>query len=110
MFDWGSNQTLELLRNHELVFETAGELVQHPPQYYQASRFINIMETGPVYQHIVMFVDNSGADIVLGVLPFVRELMRMGSRVTLAANTYPALNDVTVRNNTTIITISNSSN
>ncbi len=29
----------------------------------------------------VVFVDNSGADIVLGVLPFVRELLRLGAAV-----------------------------
>ncbi|KAI9592048.1 fumble-domain-containing protein [Syncephalis fuscata] len=95
MFDWGSNQTLELLRNHELVFETAGELIEYPPEYYDASSFIDRIETGPVYQHVVAFVDNSGADIVLGILPFVRQLIAMGTRVTLAANSYPALNDIT---------------
>jgi hypothetical protein len=29
----------------------------------------------------MMFVDNSGADIVLGMLPLARELLRMGSEV-----------------------------
>ena len=98
MFDWGANQTLELLRSHELVFETAGELVQYPPEWYRASEFIDRLEAGPTHQHAVVFVDNSGADIVLGVLPFVRQLMAMGTRVTLAANTYPALNDITASN------------
>lgn len=73
----------------------------------------------------VMFVDNSGVDIVLGVFPFVRELLSRGTvvsvtpniscflliyfklyvmllsdntlsyQVVLAANSHPALNDVT---------------
>jgi len=29
----------------------------------------------------MIFVDNSGADIILGVLPFARELLRRGSQV-----------------------------
>ncbi len=43
----------------------------------------------------VLFVDNAGADIVLGMLPLARELARRGTRVTLAANELPSLNDVT---------------
>jgi len=30
---------------------------------------------------VIIFVDNSGADIILGVLPFARELLRRGSQV-----------------------------
>lgn len=29
----------------------------------------------------VIFVDNSGADIILGILPFARELLRRGTKV-----------------------------
>nr|KAJ0194331.1 hypothetical protein LSAT_V11C800437900 [Lactuca sativa] len=43
----------------------------------------------------VIFVDNSGADIVLGILPFARELLRHGTKVVLAANDLPSINDVT---------------
>lgn len=65
----------------------------------------------------LFFVDNSGVDIILGVMPFVRELLLRGtevrlqpaegflllgasaalspSQVVLASNSGPALNDVT---------------
>ncbi|MCB9838142.1 MAG: DUF89 family protein [Phycisphaeraceae bacterium] len=43
----------------------------------------------------VIFVDNAGGDVVLGVLPLARELLRRGSRVILAASELPVLNDVT---------------
>jgi type II pantothenate kinase len=33
------------------------------------------------YQRVLMFVDNAGADVVLGMLPFARELLRMGAEV-----------------------------
>jgi len=29
----------------------------------------------------VIFVDNSGADIILGILPFAREMLRLGMQV-----------------------------
>lgn len=50
---------------------------------------------GRPYRHLVWFVDNAGSDIVLGVLPMVRWLLGHGTRVTLAANSRPALNDIT---------------
>ncbi|KAK6241448.1 Damage-control phosphatase ARMT1-like [Theobroma cacao] len=43
----------------------------------------------------VIFVDNSGADIILGILSFARELLRRGTQVVLAANDLPSINDVT---------------
>ncbi len=49
----------------------------------------------PAHASAVMFVDNSGADVVLGMLPLARELARRGTRVTLAANSVPSINDVT---------------
>ncbi|KAG6778233.1 hypothetical protein POTOM_018087 [Populus tomentosa] len=47
------------------------------------------------WKKVVIFVDNSGADIILGILPFARELLRCGSQVVLAANDMPSINDVT---------------
>lgn len=49
----------------------------------------------PPHRHVAFFVDNSGADICLGCLPLARWLLMRGTRVTLAANSAPALNDVT---------------
>lgn len=34
-------------------------------------------------------------DIVMGILPLARELLRQGSKIILCANSAPALNDVT---------------
>ncbi|KAG5075717.1 hypothetical protein JHK84_056948 [Glycine max] len=53
----------------------------------------NIFDLGA--SQVIIFVDNSGADIILGILPFARELLRHGSQVILAANDLPSLNDVT---------------
>jgi type II pantothenate kinase len=43
----------------------------------------------------VLFVDNAGADFVLGILPLAREMMRREIEVVVAANSEPSLNDVT---------------
>ena len=42
-----------------------------------------------------IFIDNSGVDVVLGVLPFVVDLLKRGTDVLLCANNRPVLNDVT---------------
>ena len=50
---------------------------------------------GPGYRHVLFFVDTAGSDIILGCLPLVRWMLSLGSRVTLAANSFAALNHVT---------------
>lgn len=57
----------------------------------------------PPFQRVMMFVDNSGADVVLGMLPFARELLRMGCEVVLAANSLPAINDITAPELRTVV-------
>ncbi|KAK4401304.1 Damage-control phosphatase [Sesamum angolense] len=47
------------------------------------------------WKKAIIFVDNSGADIILGILPFARELLRHSVQVVLAANDLPSINDVT---------------
>ena len=36
----------------------------------------------PPHRRALLFVDNSGADIVLGMLPLARELLRRGTEVS----------------------------
>ncbi|KAF4530261.1 hypothetical protein B566_EDAN007302, partial [Ephemera danica] len=50
---------------------------------------------GPKHHCAAIFVDNSGIDIILGVIPFARELLKRGTEVVLCSNSAPALNDVT---------------
>lgn len=47
------------------------------------------------FRRVMLFVDNAGADVVLGMLPLARELLRNGAEVVMAANSIPAINDVT---------------
>jgi len=52
------------------------------------------LAAGP-YRQVLFFVDNAGPDVILGAIPLARELAGRGTRVVLAANSRPALNDVT---------------
>ncbi len=51
--------------------------------------------SGKGYKKAVLFVDNAGSDCVLGMIPLARLLALGQTRVILAANDLPALNDVT---------------
>uniref|UniRef100_A0A8C1IYC3 4'-phosphopantetheine phosphatase n=1 Tax=Cyprinus carpio TaxID=7962 RepID=A0A8C1IYC3_CYPCA len=68
VFDWGAKAVSDVLESDpEFGFEQAKQQLQ----------------------------DNSGIDIILGVFPFIRELLIRGTEVVLASNSGPALNDVT---------------
>lgn len=47
------------------------------------------------YKKALLFVDNAGSDILLGMLPFARVLLQLGTAVVLAANSIPVINDIT---------------
>lgn len=38
---------------------------------------------GPPHKKAAIFIDNSGIDIVLGILPFARDLLRRGTKVSI---------------------------
>ena len=60
-----------------------------PPSYSFAYKFplrINFFfssDQGSPHELAVIFVDNSGVDIILGMFPFVRELLSRGTKVKL---------------------------
>jgi type II pantothenate kinase len=57
---------------------------------------LNNLKLG-IYKKAMIFVDNSGYDFILGILPFARYLLKGGTKVVLAANTFPSVNDITVQ-------------
>ncbi len=50
---------------------------------------------GIPHKQAIFFCDNAGSDTLLGVIPFCRFLAKRGTRIVIAANTLPALNDMT---------------
>ncbi|KAI3438596.1 hypothetical protein D9Q98_001020 [Chlorella vulgaris] len=111
IFDWGSASCVDLYQNAtilEMYAEARTKLSQRPWRVDDFDEFAEVWFSksdldsdghGTVvspYQRVMIFVDNAGADVVLGILPFCRELLRMGAEVVLVANSLPAINDITV--------------
>ncbi len=55
-------------------------------------RFIH----GPIHRKAILFVDNAGADFILGMLPLARYLAQRGTEVVVVGNELPTLNDMTL--------------
>ena len=102
IFDWGSQACVELYKNGTIldIYKQARSNLKSRPwrvDTFDAFRDQMIQHTlkNRRYQRAIIFVDNSGADIVLGMLPLARELLQRGTEVVIAANSLPALNDIT---------------
>uniref|UniRef100_A0A9J7XY40 4'-phosphopantetheine phosphatase n=1 Tax=Cyprinus carpio carpio TaxID=630221 RepID=A0A9J7XY40_CYPCA len=96
VFDWGAKAVSDVLESDpEFGFEQAKQQLQERPWLVDAyNQWIERLK-GPPHKCALFFVDNSGIDIILGVFPFIRELLIRGTEVVLASNSGPALNDVT---------------
>ncbi|KAL6965182.1 pantothenate kinase [Sarracenia purpurea var. burkii] len=95
IFDLGSAQLAELFSEDGMSFlASCQNLVPRPWVIDDLDAFL--LKWGrKSWKKVVIFIDNSGADIILGILPFARELLRRGTKVVLAANELPSINDVT---------------
>uniref|UniRef100_A0A8C7Z177 4'-phosphopantetheine phosphatase n=1 Tax=Oryzias sinensis TaxID=183150 RepID=A0A8C7Z177_9TELE len=96
VFDWGAKAVSDVLESDpEFGFEEAKRQLEVRPWLVDCfDRWLERLK-GPPHKCALFFVDNSGVDIILGVMPFVRELLSRGTEVVLASNSGPALNDVT---------------
>ncbi|XP_058646428.1 4'-phosphopantetheine phosphatase isoform X3 [Onychostoma macrolepis] len=96
VFDWGAKAVSDVLESDpEFGFEQAKQQLQERPWLVDAyNQWLERLK-GPPHKCALFFVDNSGIDIILGVFPFIRELLIRGTEVVLASNSGPALNDVT---------------
>jgi type II pantothenate kinase len=95
IFDLGATATVDLFNNGAVDFEsTRQKLKPRPWRFDDLDPFLQRWEHKP-YRAAALFVDNAGPDILLGMIPFARELLRHHTRVILTANSTPSLNDVT---------------
>ena len=99
IFDLGSTATMGYAED-QVDFAAAFE--QTRPRPWAVDDFDELAAILPTsaasaapWGKAVIFVDNTGADFILGVMPFVRELAAHGTEIILAANELPTLNDVT---------------
>ncbi|KAL8154482.1 damage-control phosphatase At2g17340-like [Apium graveolens] len=95
VFDLGAAQLAELFSKDGMSFlASCQNLVPRPWVIDDLDKFI-VNWCKKSWKKAVIFVDNSGADVILGILPFARELLRRGTQVVLAANDLPSINDIT---------------
>ncbi|XP_077583332.1 4'-phosphopantetheine phosphatase [Stigmatopora nigra] len=96
VFDWGAKAVSDVLETDpEFGFQEAKQQLEERPWLVDSyDQWLQRMKGRP-HKCALFFVDNSGVDIILGVMPFVRELLSRGTQVVLASNSGPALNDVT---------------
>ncbi|XP_020097282.1 pantothenate kinase 2 [Ananas comosus] len=102
IFDWGSRACVDLYHKGTIIeiYRMSRKKMQRPWRVDDFDEFKKRMlidgnNRQQPYKRALLFVDNSGADVVLGMLPLARELLRRGTEVVLVANSLPALNDVT---------------
>ncbi|MEX0655151.1 MAG: ARMT1-like domain-containing protein [Phycisphaeraceae bacterium] len=96
IFDLGATETVNRFTNTRVDFHAIrGELKPRPWLFDSLDAWRNRLHAGDPHRTALLFVDNAGPDVVLGMLPFARYLLQRGTNVLLAANTAPSLNDVT---------------
>jgi len=112
IFDLGAHATVDMFKNESPDFLAVRDklggtrpwLIDH---FAAFARAMSARRTAvgsppaagnppPSYRQAMFFCDNAGPDFLLGVLPFCRLLAQRGTRVLIAANRLPALNDITV--------------
>lgn len=95
IFDLGSAQLAEVFSKDGMSFKSTCENLVSRPWVIDDLDAFTLKWSKNSWKKVVIFVDNSGADIILGILPFARELLKRGSQVVLATNDLPSINDVT---------------
>ncbi len=96
IFDLGAAETAKLFQLGELgFFSTRKKLKPRPWLIDDLDKWAARLQAEGSYRAACVFVDNAGSDVVLGMIPFVRELLKRGTTVVLTANATPALNDIT---------------
>ncbi|MFP4223986.1 MAG: ARMT1-like domain-containing protein [Phycisphaeraceae bacterium] len=96
IFDLGATSTAERFQNEQVDFRaTLAQLPDRPWVVDDLDPWLDRLRAGEAHERALMFVDNAGPDVVLGMIPFARYLLQRGTNVIITANTEPSLNDVT---------------
>lgn len=106
LFDWGAAACVQLYASGGMAEAYATARTRLLPRPWGLDGFDALqarLEAGPPHRRALLFCDNSGADIVLGMIPLARHLLQLGTDVVLVANSLPALNDVTADELATVL-------
>ena len=97
IFDLGSDATTKSFLNESPdFFAVRSRLKPRPWLIDDCDALLDRLIDGPPHRKAVYFVDNAGSDFLLGALPMMRWLAQRGTRIILAANEKPTLNDMTI--------------
>ncbi|KAK9798561.1 hypothetical protein WJX73_006487 [Symbiochloris irregularis] len=97
VFDLGAPATTAAFASGEMTFaKTRKGLLPRPWTRDDIDHIIHRWQEQP-HSKALIFVDNAGSDIILGILPLARELIKLGTSVVLAANDVASINDITVQ-------------
>jgi len=105
IFDMGSPATMSLADESPDFLEAIENTKPRPWLVDHYDNLAEVLVPAPPtkWSKVVFFVDNAGSDFILGVMPLARELALCGSKIVLAANEVPSLNDITVDECITIV-------
>jgi type II pantothenate kinase len=96
IFDMGAEATARLFLGHAVDFFAVRRKLPPRPWRIDDLDAFTARVLGGRHRKCVFFIDNAGSDFLLGALPLVRWMARRGTRIVLAANERPTLNDMTI--------------
>lgn len=96
IFDMGAEATAKAFLGHSPDFFTTRSTLPPRPWLIDDYDALSARLLSHVHRKAVFFIDNAGSDFLLGALPMIRWLAKRGTRVVLAANERPTLNDMTI--------------
>ncbi|MFG0250340.1 MAG: ARMT1-like domain-containing protein [Phycisphaeraceae bacterium JB051] len=97
IYDLGATKTVELFKDGKPVdfHDVRNKLAPRPWLVDGLDAWSEKITSEKPYTAAAVFVDNAGCDVILGMIPFVRDLLQRDIKVVLTSNSYPALNDIT---------------
>jgi type II pantothenate kinase len=97
IFDMGAAATAKaFLDGSPDFFAMRAKLKQRPWLIDDFDDLAKRILSRPAHRKAVFFIDNAGSDFLCGALPLMRLLAMRGTRIVLAANERPSLNDMTL--------------
>ncbi len=97
IFDMGAEATAKaFLHGGPNFLSVRGTITPRPWLIDDLDALADRLLNGPRHHKVVFFIDNAGSDFLLGAIPMMRWFARRGTRVVLAANERPTLNDMTI--------------
>lgn len=97
VFDFTPDTKLNRYHTGQLdFFHTLDDLPRRPWRVDDADAWQDYLVNARNLRKVAVFVDNAGADFVLGTLPLIRLLAKHGATVVLAANDRACYNDMTM--------------